>query len=217
MSLFDVWISEFNENKQSVEANIQKIKAQSGEPKKLTIKQCNKALDEMDKLVQQMNLESRNLPASQKNKIQSQIRGFKAELQQIKNNLKNNAALITVERQELFGGITEDLEISSYDQRERLLKSSDKLDKTSDRIHEANKLALESETIGKDVLVTLSGQRQQIENSKDSLQETNTYLSNAKKILNGMGRRAMTNKFILIIVILILLGIIGIVLYFQYK
>jgi hypothetical protein len=48
------------------------------------------------------------------------------------------------------------------------------------------------------------------------VQQTRQHTQKAKKILTGMGRRAMTNKIVLWFIILLLLGAIVLVIYFDF-
>lgn len=54
-------------------------------------------------------------------------------------------------------------------QRQRLLKGTATLEDGSRRLQESNRLALETEDLGADILRDLRGQREQIENSRNTV------------------------------------------------
>lgn len=55
------------------------------------------------------------------------------------------------------------------DQRMRLLHGNQKLDETSDRLQNTERIAVETEGIGVSVLGELSNQRQQLERTRDNV------------------------------------------------
>ena len=57
----------------------------------------------------------------------------------------------------------------SLSQRQRLLQGTATLEDDSRRLEESNRLALETEDIGADILRDLRGQREQIEHSRDTV------------------------------------------------
>lgn len=55
-------------------------------------------------------------------------------------------------------------------QRERLLKANYLLESGSDRLDSSHRIALETEQLGSSILRDLRGQREQIENTRDTVQ-----------------------------------------------
>ena len=168
--------------KSTIEGYIVAIPTKSGEQRKSAIKLATHDIEEMEKLVSTMDVEVRTMPASQKTKTQSQIKIFRAEITRLKAELRKAANSMSAnERDQLLDG-HEDFSAASHDQRQRLLQGTDTLNNSSARIDEAQRIAAESENIGREVLTNLHGQREQIIRSSNSVKETNTYLGESKKV-----------------------------------
>lgn len=63
------------------------------------------------------------------------------------------------------GGV--DLDVATTDQRQRLLAGTNRLNDASKRLAESHRLALETEEIGAQTLVSLRNQREQIVRAND--------------------------------------------------
>ena len=64
---------------------------------------------------------------------------------------------------------------SSQAQRQRLLQGTASLEDGQRRLEESNRIALETEDLGADILRDLRGQREQIEHSRDTVSSNETY------------------------------------------
>lgn len=62
----------------------------------------------------------------------------------------------------------------------------------------------------------MTQQRESLIRSRDKVGSTNSLTEKAKGIMRMMQARAITNKALLIFVVLVLLGLIGVVTYFGY-
>jgi len=69
----------------------------------------------------------------------------------------------------LLGSHTIDMDIAAQDQRARLLNGTERLNRASDRLEEARRLAHETEAIGVNTLETLGAQREQILRTRDTV------------------------------------------------
>ena len=67
------------------------------------------------------------------------------------------------------GGDLESGATDSAAQRQRLLQGTARLEDGSRRLEESNRIALETEDLGADILRDLRGQREQIENARDTV------------------------------------------------
>ena len=67
------------------------------------------------------------------------------------------------------GDLEADGEEGAYAQRQRLLQGTATLEDGSRRLEESHRLALQTEDMGADILRDLRGQREQIENSRDTV------------------------------------------------
>ena len=78
---------------------------------------------------------------------------------------------------------------TSQAQRQRLLQGTDKLQDGTRRLEESYRLALETEDIGAGILTNLRGQREQIENTRDTLYRADNSIDRAGGTLKQMIRR----------------------------
>lgn len=82
-----------------------------------------------------------------------------------------------------------DLDASTIDQRQRLLNGTDRLGESSRRLEDSHRLALETESIGVNVLRTLKGQRETLLRTRDTLGEADSYIDKSSRTLKVMARR----------------------------
>jgi len=149
----------------------------------------------------------------------ARFRNAQAERNRLEQQYK--AASQTGTRKELFGGGDVEawgaqIDKSEYDQRNRLLDGHDKLQRQEQRLREARSLADNAENMGADTLQSMKGQHEQLQNTKNRLDDVNSDVKRARKILASMGRRIVTNKLILIFIIIVLLGATGFVIYWRW-
>jgi len=100
--------------------------------------------------------------------------------------------------------------------RGKLIQGNQTIDKTGHRVKESIQISLQSEKIGEETLQILDENREQLENSILTLDNTNNRLDTVKCILRGMTFRIITNKLILWFMILVLLVSILSVFYFKW-
>ena len=113
------------------------------------------------------------------------------------------------------------LEIISDDDEQALL-TSERIERGSNRLRDAKRVAVESEEIGTfqiffskifipnsgvDILTNLARDRETINRSRARVRDTEMNLSSSSRILSGMLRRAMQNR-------IILFGLIGALIFF---
>uniref|UniRef100_A0A8W8HRD4 t-SNARE coiled-coil homology domain-containing protein n=1 Tax=Magallana gigas TaxID=29159 RepID=A0A8W8HRD4_MAGGI len=101
-------------------------------------------------------------------------------------------------------------------QRARLMEGTQILNRTTDSIARSHQISAETDQIGVETIDELGRQREVLERTRDRLVDTDTNLSRSRKILKTMAMRVMTNKMILIVVILIELAILGIVIWWKF-
>jgi hypothetical protein len=122
--------------------------------------------------IAQMEIEIQGIPQSIKPKYHSRIRTSKADLARYKKLSREMHAQAS--RADLFsshdGGApaTSDEPYGSSD-RARLLAGTTILEDGSKRLQESQRIALETEEQGADILRSLVGQREQIENARNTV------------------------------------------------
>lgn len=169
------------------------------------------ASDECLELIDQMNLEVQNLSASQKSTYNTKIRQYKTQINDTKSRLTQ--LLDDQDKFELFGSRGYSDEDDLHDgQRKQLLNNNSSLERSSDRLRESQRIALETESIGGNILNDLRSQREQISGSRNTLMTADGYVDKSMKTLKSMSRRLTANKFISYAIIAVLIILIFLVL-----
>ncbi|KAL1600979.1 t-SNARE VTI1 [Nothophoma quercina] len=195
---------------------IEQIKETTGEPRKAAISRAERALEEADELIGQMRLEKSNIPVNLKSKYNAKFRNFESDLDAAKRKLQQ----YTNDKAKLFGNrYTDDPEQgdAQLEQRQQLLSGTDRLNRSSGRLRESQRIALETEQIGAGTLSDLHRQRETIEHTRERLLESESYTDRSIKTLRGMARRMATNRIITIAIITVLVLLIIAVIWSKFR
>jgi len=119
-------------------------------------------------------------------------------------------------RAELFSSADPALRREAETGRARLLASTDRMQKGTEKLRAARQTALETEQIGANIMADLETQRQTLERSRATLAGANVGLDRSRKILSGMGRRAQANKALMCLIILALIGMIFLIIWLKW-
>lgn len=90
------------------------------------------------------------------------------------------------------------------------------LERTSQSLYRTKQVALESEEIGTGVIQELSQQREVLVRTRDRLTDTDAELGRSRRILRSMSRVALTNKLVLIGIILLEMCILAGLVYYKF-
>ncbi|KAF8937576.1 hypothetical protein BGZ47_008954 [Haplosporangium gracile] len=215
--LFESYEQDYEAIKVSITERLNASGSQAGEIKKQTLRAADREIDEANEILQQMEMELLNLPQGSKTRLQARMRAYKTDLERLKQTLKRaqSTSRSTSDRDELLGGASGgmDLDAASMDQRTRLLNGTDRLAESSRRLQDSHKIALETESLGANILSDLRGQREQIIHTRNTLLEADSSIDKASRTLKGMARRMATNKLITASIIAVLVLLILFVLY----
>jgi phage shock protein PspC (stress-responsive transcriptional regulator) len=111
---------------------------------------------------------------------------------------------------------TGDVEAASRDHRDRQLLTNQKNDESTEKLLRAQRTAQNSEQIGREILGALEEDRVVLERAKSKVAGVNEGVTTANKVLWGISTRVVTNKIILIFIILLLLASIGVIVYLKW-
>jgi vesicle transport through interaction with t-SNAREs protein 1 len=150
---------------------------QIGEPRKATTRAIERELEEADEILGQMELEIQRLPTSTKIQLSTRLRSSKADLEKLKRDLKRILSR------------TNDVDANQFDQRQRLLAGTERLNEGTRRLEDAHRLALETEAVGISILGDLRAQREQIQHTRNTLHEADSHVDRAQRTLRSMTRR----------------------------
>jgi vesicle transport through interaction with t-SNAREs protein 1 len=182
--LFDSYASDFTQLTESITQKLEQDAAsQTGEVRKATLRRVEMEVEEAEEIVSQMEIEIASFPNSIKSTYSVKLRGYKAELDRLSSSLRKSMQQTSSNRLATneSTGFNEDLESgrSSFDaqaQRQRLLQGTNTLEDGSRRLQDSHRIALETEDLGADILRDLRGQREQIENSRDTVSSNGIFV-----------------------------------------
>ncbi|KAJ4885393.1 Vesicle transport v-SNARE 11 [Raphanus sativus] len=188
-----------------------------GEQKKQKLSEIKSGLELAEALIRKMDLEARSLPPGVKSSLLVKLREFKSDLNNFKTEVKRitSGNLNAAARDELLEAGLADSKTASADQRSRLMMSTERLGRTSDRLKDSRRTMMETEEIGVSILQDLHGQRQSLLRAGDTLSGVDENVGKSKKILTGMTRRMNRNKWTIGAIITALVVAIIIILYFK--
>lgn len=164
------------------------------EARKAAISAAERAIDEADEIITQMSLEINNIPSTAKTKPRQRLRNYSSELDAARGSLLKFAQ--NMDRDALFGdrrgaaaGGSGGGADAVASQRQQLLRGTQSLERSSQRLLESERIARDTESIGASILGDLSAQRDQIVHTHNSLNDSERYLDRSIKTLRGMARR----------------------------
>jgi vesicle transport through interaction with t-SNAREs protein 1 len=146
-------------------------------------------------------IEVQNIQSGARSAFNAKIRSYRSDVDKVKKELKKLQD--DEDRRQLLGSDN----YKKDSQRSQLLQSNAALERTSERLRESSRIAAETEQIGSNIMLDLRGQREQLQNSRQTLFEADGYVDRSVQTLKSMARRAAANKIIsyAIIAVLILL------------
>lgn len=214
--LFDGYEQDFNLSFSDAQSKIQSIYGENDSNKRIDLmKQVESLIDDCHDLLDSMNLEVQQIATHQRSSFNAKVRTYRSDLDKIKGDLKN--LMDDKDRRQLFGSTNADENDEDFNQRQKLLNTNASIERSSQRIQEATRTALESESVGSSILNNLRSQRDQILNARDTLNEADTYVDRSLRTLKSMTRRLATNKLITYGIIAVLILLIFLVLYSKFS
>nr|XP_010331239.1 vesicle transport through interaction with t-SNAREs homolog 1A isoform X1 [Saimiri boliviensis boliviensis] len=164
--------------------------------KKQMVANVEKQLEEAKELLEQMDLEVREIPPQSRGMYNNRMRSYKQEMGKLETDFKRSRIAYSDEvRNELLG----DDGNSSENQRAHLLDNTERLERSSRRLEAGYQIAVETEQIGQEMLENLSHDREKIQRARERLRETDANLGKSSRILTGMLRRIIQNRILLVI------------------
>uniref|UniRef100_A0A8C6S1N3 Vesicle transport through interaction with t-SNAREs 1B n=1 Tax=Neogobius melanostomus TaxID=47308 RepID=A0A8C6S1N3_9GOBI len=189
----------------------------NGEERKKLVRVFDERHGEAEEVLQGMEDELRGAPPSFRNGMNAKLRIYRRDLAKVQREMKNNSSHLMSEGGN-YGIYSSQNQQSTHVQSQRalLLQGHESLNNATQSIERSQRIAVESEQIGTDIIEELGEQREQLDRSRDRLVNTGGNLSRSRKILRTMSRRLMTNKLLLVVIILMELAILGGVVYLKF-
>lgn len=184
--LFSSYETELKLVQADVNQKLDQISEASGEQRKSAIRQAERAVDEATELLDQMRMEKQNIPSAARSKVNVRFRNYSSDIDESKRKLKS----LSDDRKALFGDrYTDDPQDEHLEQRQQLLSGTERLERSSSRLQNSQRIALETEDIGRGTLSDLNQQRETIEHARMGLHQSEGYVDTSIKTLRGMARR----------------------------
>ncbi|GAM41743.1 vesicle transport v-SNARE protein [Talaromyces pinophilus] len=182
--LFSSYEAELKLIQADLNQKLDQIAETTGEQRKSAIGMAERALDEATELLDQMRMEKQNIPSAARSKVNVRFRNYSSDIDELKRKLKS----LSDDRRALFGDrYTDDPEAGDVhmEQRQQLLSGTERLERSSARLQESQRLALETEDIGRGTLADLQVQRETIERTRQNLHQSEGYVDTSIKTLRG--------------------------------
>jgi vesicle transport through interaction with t-SNAREs protein 1 len=215
-ALFSQYETEYCNNSTEIARNLQVISTLSPDQRRGKLREAEAALKDADQVIKRMEMEARSFSPERARALLQKVKEYKADLASLRAEAKQASAAGApgaAARAEL--GLEDDYYSTSVGQRERMLAATERLNKTGNRINQGQQQLLETEELGVSILNDLHRQRQTITNARDTLHGADDNIATARRVLATMSRRLMTNKLIMGGICLLLLGAIGLILYYK--
>ncbi|ENN77867.1 vesicle transport through interaction with t-SNAREs homolog 1A [Dendroctonus ponderosae] len=214
VSLFENYEQQYSALTADITAQIGHLSASASKDRRQLISNIEKHVEEAQELLEQMDLEVREVEPSKKQRCRTKLECYRAELKRL--TLEYIKAR-TVKQESLYDS-AEDIDVRiSFDQKQKLLDNSETLERAGRRLNDGYRVVVETEEIGNQVLKNLAEQRETIQRSRNRLRDTDQELSTSSRILNSMLMRAMQQKVILYLVAACFLMFICFGLYLSFK
>lgn len=133
--------------------------------KKKVIFDIEKHMEEAQELLEQMELEVREIDASIRPKYRIHVDSYRAELGRLSHEfmkVRNSPSDISNSQEDLFG---EGFSLKD-EQKQRLLNNSERIQRTGNQLKNTYRTVLETEEIGSSILQDLYSQREIIDKSR---------------------------------------------------
>uniref|UniRef100_A0A8C6PS17 Vesicle transport through interaction with t-SNAREs 1A n=1 Tax=Nothobranchius furzeri TaxID=105023 RepID=A0A8C6PS17_NOTFU len=173
------------------------------EEKTQLVLNVDKQLEEVRELLEQMDLEVREIPAQSRAMYNSRLKSYKQEVEKLEKDFKRSRIAYSDEvRNELLGDdaiSTESQLIKLREERAHLLDNTEKLERSSRRLEAGYQIAVETEQVGQEILSNLHTDREKIQRARERLRETDANLGKSSRILTGMLRRIIQNRILVFV------------------
>ncbi|KIK06802.1 hypothetical protein K443DRAFT_252040 [Laccaria amethystina LaAM-08-1] len=216
-ALFDSYEQDFRQFIEIIRDKLEgDAKEEQGEQRSATLRQVEMELDEADEMVSQMDIEIQGIPQSVRAQYHTRLRAAKADFSRYKTLAADVRAqlarsdLLSIASQPGNYPASDDPYGPSSD-RTRLLAGTSILEDGTKRLQQSQRIALETEDQGAEILSNLRQQREQIENSRNTLYRADLAIDRASGTLKKMVRRMYQQRAVtagIIIVLVLLIGVI---------
>lgn len=141
--LFSQYENEYCSKSTDINRKIQALSALTPEQRRAKGRELDADVRQAEQVLQRMDMEARSYSPDKSRQLLQKVKEYKADISKLKDDAKIAAASGADTRAEL--GLADDYYQTSAGQRERLLQSTDRLEKTSNRIQQGRQQLYETE------------------------------------------------------------------------
>ncbi|XP_066259718.1 vesicle transport through interaction with t-SNAREs homolog 1A [Euwallacea similis] len=193
-TLFENYEQQYSALTADITAHIGLLTASASKDRRQLISTIEKHVEEAKELLEQMDLEVREIETSKKQRCKTKLECYRAELKRLTLEYIKARAV----KQESLYDSTEDVDLRvSIDQKQRLLDNAETLERSGRKLNDGYRVVIETEELGNQVMRNLSEQRETIQRSRNRLRETDEELNRSSRILSSMLMRVMQQKAVL--------------------
>ncbi|XP_030757205.1 vesicle transport through interaction with t-SNAREs homolog 1A [Sitophilus oryzae] len=214
VSLFENYEQQYSALTADITAQIGLLASSGSKDRRQLISNIEKHVEEAQELLEQMELEVREVESSKKQRCRTKLDCYRAELKRLTLEYIKARSV----KQEALYDSAEDTDVRiSIDQKQRLLDNSETLERAGRKLNEGYRVVIETEEIGNQVMRNLSEQRETIQRSRNRLRETDEELGRSSRILGSMIFRTIQQRIILYFVALCFIIFICLGIYLGFK
>ncbi|XP_055951286.1 vesicle transport through interaction with t-SNAREs homolog 1B-like [Argiope bruennichi] len=197
----------------------EQLSRSSGQTRKNLARDIQRELDDAQRLIEDLEMEMKLAPYPFRMQMNNRLKGYRQDLSLLKKKMaQSESNLAASSRNQLLGTPSQPsnspFSSSVSGNRGRLLQINETINRTTESVNRTQQIAAETDQVGIAVVDELGTQREALIRTKERLVDTDSNLTKSRKILRSMYRRVMTNKLILIVIILLEIAIlIGVVWY----
>ncbi|KAF7640442.1 t-SNARE coiled-coil homology domain-containing protein [Meloidogyne graminicola] len=202
-----------NDFEQRYSINTAEITSKIGQLQQLTPSEVPSAANEVKKLLmdvedllEQMELSVREIEPSNpdRQKYDLRVKSYKSDKKQLEVELRKAVDRVRniADRDELM---TFNDAAINIDQQDKLIANTERLDAGTRKLQNCERITIETEQIGEQVLGNLSLQRETLTRNRDRMREANSDLGRSNRILSQMIRRVIQNRLVLLVVFVVLM------------
>jgi vesicle transport through interaction with t-SNAREs protein 1 len=137
--------------------------------------------------------------------MQARAKTCKAEVGVLRKALKEASYSVPRADGGAIGGSSDgDEAVDGSAERARLLRIGEQMTDGNSKLQQAHRTVLETESIGISILGDLRSQRETLQHATGTLQRANEGLLRSKRMLTAISRRALANKMVMWLLIVLL-------------
>eukprot|EP01025_Chloroclados_australasicus_P058566 TRINITY_DN736_c0_g1_i1.p1 TRINITY_DN736_c0_g1~~TRINITY_DN736_c0_g1_i1.p1 ORF type:complete len:200 (-),score=24.76 TRINITY_DN736_c0_g1_i1:273-872(-) len=189
LSLFKQYENEYNTLSADVASGIKQVDALGGDMRVQKLYEVEAKLRQAEGAFKKLQSEMRSLSPTLSAQVQARVRNYQLDVKKLKTDLLN-VKQSTPQGDATRAAMGLDGVSESSKQRQRMLDSTQQLNKTGDRIKQGQAMLNEAEAEGVAILQSLHQQREQIQNTQAKLREADAGAVQSNKILRKMEQRS---------------------------